>query len=130
MTTDLFYLTLSAVLAALLWMPYILSTVFMQGVPTPAEYKGPMTREHPIWWARLKRCHENMLEAFAPFAALALVAHLTETANATTATAAMVFFWARVAHFVVYALGVPYGRTIAFAVGWLATIVIAVQILT
>ncbi|MGD2131989.1 MAG: MAPEG family protein [Maricaulaceae bacterium] len=129
MTTDLFYLTLSAILAALLWMPYIVSTIALKGLLSPADYKAPLAREHPAWWTRLKRCHENMLESFAPFAALVLVAHLTETANQTTAVAAMVYFWGRVAHFILYALGVPFGRTAAFAVSWAATIVIAVQIL-
>lgn len=129
MTTDLFYLSLTAVLAACLWIPYIAGSVFQRGILKPAEYKEPLNRDLPMWWQRLVRCHENMVEAFAPFAALVIVAHLTQTANETTALAAMVFFWARVAHFAVYALGIPFGRTAAFAVGWLAVITIAVQIL-
>ena len=42
---------------------------------------------------------------------------------------AAVFFWARVAHAVVYWLGIPYLRTIAFVVGVVATAVIFTMVM-
>ena len=58
-----------------------------------------------------------------------LVAHLTATANATTALWATIYLWARVIHYIGYTAGVPYVRTLSFGVGWLATLIIFTQIM-
>jgi uncharacterized MAPEG superfamily protein len=39
-----------------------------------------------------------------------------------------VYFWARVAHLIVYTLGLPVFRTLAFAVGFAAQAVLALAI--
>ena len=39
-----------------------------------------------------------------------------------------VYFWSRVAHLIVYTLGLPVFRTIAFTIGFLAQAVLAVAI--
>ena len=51
-----------------------------------------------------------------------VVAHLAGKANATTAFWAMAFFWLRLAHAVVYLLGIPYLRTLLFTLGYVAVI--------
>jgi uncharacterized MAPEG superfamily protein len=38
--------------------------------------------------------------------------------------ACAVYFWARLAHYVVYTAGIPVARTLAFTVAWLATAVL------
>ena len=63
-----------------------------------------------------------------PFAALVIVAHLIEATNDMIVMATIVYFWARVAHYVLYTAGVPFGRTLAFAVSWAAMAVIFVGI--
>jgi uncharacterized MAPEG superfamily protein len=45
------------------------------------------------------------------------------------ATAAVVYFWARVVHLAAYTFGIPWVRTLAFAVGFFAQATIAWQIL-
>ncbi len=42
--------------------------------------------------------------------------------------ACAVYFWARVAHLVVYTMGLPMFRTVAFVVGFLAQAVLALAI--
>ena len=42
--------------------------------------------------------------------------------------ACAVYFWSRVAHLIVYALGIPVFRTLAFTVGFLAQAVLALAI--
>ena len=59
-----------------------------------------------------------------------MVAHLTAAANEATAAAAIAYFWVRVAHYIVYVVGVPFGRTITFALGWAAQLCIFWQIVT
>ena len=68
------------------------------------------------WGERALRAHRNMLENLPPFAALVLVAQVAGVANEATAWGAVLFFWGRVAHAVIYIAGVPYLRTAAFVV--------------
>lgn len=78
---------------------------------------------------RAKRAHLNMLENMVLFTALVLIAAVSGKANATTAMGAMVFFWARVAHAIIYVAGLPWLRTLAWAVSVIGMVMIAVQLL-
>jgi uncharacterized MAPEG superfamily protein len=48
--------------------------------------------------------------------------HLAGKANAMTAFWAMSFFWIRLAHAVIYLLGIPYVRTLLFTLGYVAVV--------
>lgn len=131
MSDTLFYLALTAMLTAALWIPYIAGTFIDKGMPTPEQYRdiGLRQRDQAAWLVRANRVHVNAVESFAPFAALILIAEMTAQTNATTAMWAMVFFWARVAHAIVFLLGVPYARTLAYLVGFVAVIAIFVEVI-
>jgi uncharacterized MAPEG superfamily protein len=122
MSTDLKYLALTAILTALLWIPYIACQVMTNGNLTPQNYLDPTPRPVPLWGMRANRTYVNAVESFAPFAALVIVAHLAGKANATTAFLATSFFWLRLAHAVVYLLGIPYLRTVIYTLGFVAVI--------
>ena len=53
------------------------------------------TKALSVWAERAKKAHYNAVENLAPFAGVVIVAHVTQTANATTAMAAVIYFWAR-----------------------------------
>ena len=118
MTTDLTYLAYTAMLTAVLWIPYIICQVATNGFLAPPNYVDPTPRPVPLWGKRADRAYLNAVEVFAPFAALVILAHITEKANAMTAFWAMSFFWLRVTHAVVYLLAVPYIRTLVFTLGF------------
>lgn len=120
MTTDLTYLALTACLTAALWIPYVIAQVTTNGFLKPENYVDPTPRPLPAWGRRADRTYLNAIEVFAPFAALVLIAHVTGKANSMTAFWAAWFFWARVAHAVVYLAGIPYIRTLAFTLGFVA----------
>jgi uncharacterized MAPEG superfamily protein len=122
MSTDLKYLALTAMLTAVLWIPYVVAQVMTNGFLTPPNYVDPTPRPLPLWGKRADRTYINAVEVFAPFAALVVVAHLSGKADAMTAFWAMSFFWLRLLHAVVYLLGVPYIRTIAFVLGFVAIV--------
>jgi uncharacterized MAPEG superfamily protein len=63
------------------------------------------------WAGRAYRAHHNMLESLVLFAALVLVAVVTDRTNATTLLGAQLFFWARLAYAGVYLAGIPWLRT-------------------
>jgi uncharacterized MAPEG superfamily protein len=77
------------------------------------------------WAGRARRAHLNMIENFVLFAALVLIAAVAGKANATTAMGAMIFFWARLAYAVIYLIGIPWLRTLAWFVGVIGMAMIA-----
>lgn len=130
MTPDLTYLAYSALLLGLLWIPYFVGQIIANGFLTPENYRDPTMPDAPLWVQRANRAHINNVQVFAPFAALVLIAHITGQANTMTALWTMVFFWARVAHAAVYLFGVPYLRTAAFLVGFVAIIGVFWEVVT
>jgi uncharacterized MAPEG superfamily protein len=122
MSADLKYLAFTAILTASLWIPYIVCQSMTNGLLTPQNYLDPAPRPVPLWGKRADRAYLNAVESFAPFAALVIVVHLAGKANAMTAFWAMTFFWLRLAHAVVYLLGIRYLRTLIFTLGYVAVI--------
>ncbi len=129
MSIDLTMLTYTAVLTSLLWLPYIGALFVKAGILPVLTYAADAT-PLPEWAARLKKAHYNAVENLVVFAVAVLVAHVTGSANEATAMAATIYFWSRAAHFVLYAAGVPFGRTLSFSAGWAATLWIFWEILT
>jgi len=130
MSTDLKYLAWTAFLTACLWIPYVVAQVKTNGFLQPANYVDPTPRPLPLWGKRADRTYLNAVEVFAPFAALVIVAQLAGKANAMTAFWAACFFWLRLAHAVVYLLGIAYIRTVFFVLGFIALAGIFWEIIT
>jgi len=128
MKTELLYLTLVTVLTGLLWVPYILDRIATRGLLDAVGYPANPKPQSP-WAVRLMRAHDNAVENLVVFAALVLVANAVGVSNGVVAGAAVVYFWARVVHAVAYTFGVPWLRTLAFTVGFVAQAAIALQIL-
>jgi uncharacterized MAPEG superfamily protein len=74
---------------------------------------------------RAKRAHLNMLENMVLFSALVLIAVVAQKTNATTAMGALIFFWARLVYAVIYLIGVPWLRTLAWFVAVIGMIMVA-----
>ena len=129
MTPELKYLALTALLSAALWIPYIVCQVMTNGGLKPVNYVDPTPRPTPVWGQRAHRAYLNAAEPFAPFAALILLLHVAGRENPSTAMWALVFFWARLVHAVVYWFAIPFIRTIAFTIGFIAVCGLAWQAL-
>lgn len=65
--------------------------------------------------ARAVRANLNFLETFPFFAAALLAVVAAGHASPQTALGAQIYFWARVAYFPIYVVGIPYLRTLVFA---------------
>ena len=127
------YLVLSGALTILLWTPYILARVFVWGLPTflhnyPENYPA-QEPEPPLWAQRAQRAHLNMVETIPAFIAVVVGAGFIADASAyaTIGALAQVFFFARIAHAVVYTLAIPGLRTPVYLVSWAAVLGIAAQ---
>lgn len=128
MTHELTYLVLVATFTALLWVPYILNLVMVRGLTDAVGYPSDPQPLAP-WATRLKAAHYNAVENLAVFAALVITSHLAGVLNDVTLLATTVYFWARVVHAIVYAMAIPWLRTLSFAVGWLCCMALAAQLL-
>lgn len=128
MTSELMSLTWVAALTTVLWIPYILNTIMVRGITDAVGYPADPKPLAP-WATRMKAAHYNAVENLVVFAAVVLTLHAAGISNDTTVLACTVYFWARVAHFLVYGFGIPWLRTITFAVGWISTVALILQLL-
>jgi uncharacterized MAPEG superfamily protein len=128
MKTELFYLSLTAAFTGLLWVPYVLDRFAVWGIPDTVGYPDNPKPQTP-WARRLQKAHANAVENLVIFATLVLAANALGLSGGAIATAAIVYFWARVAHAIVYALGLPWLRTLAFTVAFFAQACVAWMIL-
>ncbi len=111
-----------------MWIPYILDRVAVRGLTDAVGYPENPKPQSP-WAQRLMKAHANAVENLVVFAALVLAAQILGLTGGAIATAAVVYFWARVVHALAYTFAVPWVRTLAFTVGFLAQAVVAWQIL-
>ena len=128
MTTDLWMLVFTSLLCLGLPLVYVGGQLAVPGAIPWGFGNRDEPMEFPQWIARAKRAHLNLVENLAPFAVLVLVAHVTGRSNETTALAAAIFFWARVAHAVVYTAGITVVRTATFFVGVVGELMILMQL--
>ncbi len=77
---------------------------------------------------RAQRAYRNMLESLPLFIGLVLVAHAAGKVNGATLTGCELFFWGRLAHWIIYVIGIPWLRTVAWAVAVVGMIVIFGQL--
>ena len=120
MTRELMWLTLTIILTGVMWVPYIVDRIMIRGLmgamANPSRNDPPQTP----WAQRLYFAHTNAVENLIVFAPLVLILDTQGISTEGTAIACAVYFWARLAHAVVYVMGIPVLRTLAFAVGFLA----------
>ena len=128
MKTELWYLALVTAFTGLLWFPYIIDRTLVWGLPDTVGYPAD-PKPQSGWAQRLKKAHANAIENLVVFATLVLVANAAGVTGNAVATAAMVYFWARVVHAVAYTAAWPWVRTLAFTAAWVACVVIAWQLL-
>ncbi|MFW2440890.1 MAG: MAPEG family protein [Arenicellales bacterium] len=129
MTTELFWLTMTVTMTALMWVPYILNRLIEQG-PGKAilDPQGDKTTQF-AWAKRMMQAHYNAIENLAVFAPLVLILYATKMSTEYTALACATYFYARLAHYLLYSFGVPGLRTPAFAIGFAAQMVLILTLL-
>ena len=128
MSVELKYLALVTVFTALMWIPYILNVILVRGVLDAVGYPENPKPMAP-WATRMKAAHYNAVENLVVFAALVLVANAIGVKGEATALACVIYFWARVVHFLAYTFRIPWVRTLAFVVGFGCQLTLAFKML-
>jgi uncharacterized MAPEG superfamily protein len=129
LTPELTWLAIIATSTALMWVPYVLESFVSRGVLATMGNPGLNDPPAADWADRAKRAHVNAVANLAVFAPLVVVAALAGISTPATALAAKVYVAARLAHYIVYAAGIPIIRTLLFLTALSATLVIASAIL-
>ena len=129
MSTLLTYLVLTALWTAIAWLPYILDRILVRGLMGAMANYDPAARPQSAWAQRAQRAHNVLIQAFAAFAPLAILAHLTIPEDGYPGILAATFFWGMLAHYVIYCAGIPVARTLAFALAALSSVALALRLL-
>lgn len=125
LTTELYWLMLTIIMTGLMWLPYILNRMLEQGIGFALWDPQGETKTQIIWAERMMRAHQNAIENLAIFAPLVLMLHLTNLNNELTALACMIYFYSRLIHFIVFSVGIPLARVLAFMVSVATQLVLA-----
>ncbi|KJZ20578.1 MAPEG family protein [Loktanella sp. S4079] len=123
--TELSVLTLLVLLAASLWIPYIVGISRQPATEGDAFARPIDLNTLPAWVHRAHRAHLNLLEQLLPFAVLVLIIDRVDGFTALTYWTAIAFLGIRIAH----AVGMIGGwakmplRPILFNLGWLCCLI-------
>jgi uncharacterized MAPEG superfamily protein len=128
MSSELMSLGWVLALQLVMWVPYILNTITVRGLMGAVGYPDD-PKPLSDWADRLKKAHYNAVENLVVFAALVLTANAAGITSETTVLVCEIYVWARVGHLLLYTFAVPYGRTLAFAVGWICQVALLLEIL-
>jgi uncharacterized MAPEG superfamily protein len=128
MTRELMWLTLTVILTGVLWVPYILDRIMVRGLMGAMANPSRKDKPQSPWALRLYFAHTNAVENLMIFAPLVLILDAQNHSTQSTAIACAVYFWARLAHVIVYTMGVPVLRTLTFTVGFLAQVALALAV--
>ncbi len=130
MPQEYFWFGLILLVTALMWMPYILSAFFTWGILKTLTYDEKVPAL-PIWAQRAKKAHANAIENLALFAPAVIGFWVIAPAESQSILLLLqIYFFARLAHYVLYIVNVPFGRTVTFLTGWAVTVCIIWKIVS
>lgn len=128
MSVELTMLVYSTLLFLLIILVQAVLAISQNGLMAQAGNRDNLP-EPTILRQRLQRLTGNMQENLILFAIVVLVANGAGISNDTTVLGASIFFYARVAHAIIYAFGWPVIRPIFYFAGLYGIISIALQTL-
>jgi len=128
-STDLYWLTMTLLMTSLFWVPYIIERMLEQGIfnalwdPTGDIY----TKK--AWAKRMMSAHKNAVENLIVFAPLVILIQITGLNTATTATACMIYFYARLSHYFVFTFALSLLRVMPFLTGFAVQVFLVATLL-
>jgi uncharacterized MAPEG superfamily protein len=128
MSKEIFWLVLTVAMTGLFWVPYILDRAIVRGLVGSMANPSPKDKPQSAWAERAIAAHYNAVENLVVFAPLVLVAQALGISTPATALACVLYFWARLAHYVIYTAGLPVLRTLSFVAGFVAQAILVLAI--
>jgi uncharacterized MAPEG superfamily protein len=130
MSHELFWLVMTTAMTGLMWVPYILDRIMVRGLMPTMGNPSPDDKPQSPWAQRLMAAHVNAVENLIIFAPLVLATQdlNVNLATPTTTIACQLYFYSRLIHAVVYTLGFPVLRTLAFTGGFIAQVMLVLAL--
>jgi uncharacterized MAPEG superfamily protein len=127
--TEFWWLGLTGLLMAATSLPYVMDRILTAGfgkaLGNPQDNRTP----HSPWAERIRAAHYNCVENVVVFGPLLVAVVVSGLSSEMTVIAAMAFALSRIAYVIIYTLGIPLLRTLAFLIGWLATVYLALVLM-
>ena len=127
MSSELLMLLNSTILFFIIIIAQALVAIGQNGLSAQAGSRDNLA-EPTVLRKRLQRLTVNFQENLVMFGLVVLVAHAADVSNDQTALGASLFFYARVAHAVVYAFGLPWIRPLCWFVSFIGLAIIVSQL--
>ena len=127
MTTDLQMLLAVGILSLLQFMPYFFAYLKNWGISGIVSNRENMPAL-PGWANRALAAQGNLNENLIHFAIFVLIVNAAGLSNEMSALGATIFFYARLAYWVVYIAGIIWLRTLLFMAGVVGEVMIILQL--
>jgi len=124
MSHELFWLVMTTAMTGVMWIPYTLDRIMVRGLAGAMANPSPNDKPQSPWAQR------NGVENLVIFAPLVLATQdlNVNLATPTTTLACQLYFWSRLIHAAVYTAGIPVLRTLAFAGGFVAQVMLVLAL--
>jgi uncharacterized MAPEG superfamily protein len=127
MKPELMWLLWAVALTVVQMLIAVSGATLQVGLPRLAGNRDGLT-DCTGWVGRAQRSHRNMLESLVLFAALVLIAVVSNKTNSNTLLGAQIFVWARLVYAPVYMAGIPWLRTLVWLVSMIGLALIFFQL--
>ena len=127
MSTELLMLLNSIILFFTIIIAQALMALRQNGLSAQAGSRDNLN-DPTVLRKRLQRLIANLQENLLMFGLVVLIAHSMGVSNSQTALGATLFFYARVAHALVYAFGLPVIRPFCWFVSFVGLVMIVLQL--
>lgn len=129
LSSELSWLILVVVFTSLMWLPYIINRMGELGIVQALWDPFGHTEAKAAWANRMMRAHENAVENLIVFSTLVLALQVSGQSTTLTVNACIIYFIARLVHFIGYTFCVPLVRVVCFLAGFYAQMVLALTLL-
>ncbi len=126
---ELYWAVLTALFTSMLWVPHIIQRIYeMKPYAALRDPRHDEDTKAP-WAQQAIRAHTNAIENLVIFATFAVAINALDAGTDLTARAAALFFAARVGHYGVYVMGLPWLRTPLYLLGFACQSVLGLTLL-
>ncbi len=129
MYPEVFWLAITAMMTGLMFVPYVFDRFVVRGVMGTLANPSPDDRPLHEWAQRAQRAHYNAVENLVVFAALVAAARFAGISGHLVVLGCVIYFWSRAAHYVIYTMGIPGLRTLAFLAAVAGEVMLAVALI-
>ena len=126
---EVYWLVLTILMTAIMWVPYVVNRILEMGVVPAFMDRYGVTEAKAAWANRMMAAHVNAVENLVLFAPLVILVVMFNAGTADTAIAVQIYFFARLAHFLLFTFATPLLRVVSFLVGFGAEMVLVIALI-